>query len=56
MISGKDVFPDGERLVAEYLGKFNDVKALPETSAEIACIGRSNSYGFVPVARNRPGR
>lgn len=43
MIAGKEVFPDGERLVAEYLGKFNDVKVLPETSAEIACIGRSNS-------------
>jgi GTP-binding protein len=43
MISGKNIFPDGNRLFAEYLGKFNDVKILPETTAEIAFIGRSNS-------------
>lgn len=43
MISGKKIFPDKDRLHAEYLGKFGDVAELPETAAEIAFIGRSNS-------------
>ncbi|MBV6493061.1 MAG: GTP-binding protein EngB [Turneriella sp.] len=43
MIYGKETFPDTERLPAHYLGKFNHAKLLPETSGEIAFIGRSNS-------------
>lgn len=43
MITGKNIFPDNLRLNAIYLGKFNSVESLPETNAEIAFIGRSNS-------------
>ncbi|HRP70723.1 MAG TPA: ribosome biogenesis GTP-binding protein YihA/YsxC, partial [Turneriella sp.] len=39
----KTIFNDTYRLRAEYLGKFNDVKLMPPTIAEIAFIGRSNS-------------
>lgn len=43
MITGKAVLPDHTRLPAHPIGKFNDVSALPETQAEIAFLGRSNS-------------
>lgn len=43
MVSGKRLFPDSRRLAATLEGKFAEVKALPESGAEIAVIGRSNS-------------
>jgi GTP-binding protein len=43
MITGKAVFPDGERLNAIHIGKYNAVDSLPMTPAEVAFIGRSNS-------------
>ncbi|MFZ5627681.1 MAG: ribosome biogenesis GTP-binding protein YihA/YsxC [Spirochaetota bacterium] len=43
MVTGKNVFPDSQRIVALLEGKFGEVSALPESIAEIAVIGRSNS-------------
>lgn len=56
MISGKQTFSDTDRLYADYLGKFNDAGILPETQAEIAFIGRSNSgkSSLLKVLLNSP--
>ncbi len=43
MVTGKEKFPDSERIAALLEGKFAEVSALPETQSEIAVIGRSNS-------------
>lgn len=43
MVSGKTVFADNRRLVAQPIGKFSSVAEMPVTNAEIAFLGRSNS-------------
>ena len=43
MVTGKAVFADNHRLVAQPIGKFSSVAEMPVTNAEIAFLGRSNS-------------
>lgn len=43
MITDKAIFSDAKRLQAHLEGKFGEVKELPESLAEVAFIGRSNS-------------
>jgi GTP-binding protein len=43
MLTGKELFPDSERIAAILEGKFAEVSSLPQSQAEIAVIGRSNS-------------
>ena len=43
MVTGKIVFPENRRLVAQPIGKFSSVAEMPVTNAEVAFLGRSNS-------------
>lgn len=43
MVTGKILFPDNRRLVAQPIGKFSSVAEMPVTNAEVAFLGRSNS-------------
>lgn len=43
MVTGKNIFPDNRRLVAQPIGKFGSVAEMPVTNAEVAFLGRSNS-------------
>lgn len=66
MITGKNIFSATDRIPAEFQGKYNSTTSLPDTLAEVAVIGRSNSgkssllkallnCAHMPQVSSRPG-